>query len=837
LLGIAAFVAVSVWRLDTLPPVYEDEPWQASTAYKLASQAVFGSDVFAGWNGMEQHYYGFMPVHPLLMALVFKLFGEGLLQARLEAILAGTLTLGLTLVLARQLFSGWVGALAVWILLLVRWTGTTTIQVTGIPFVDLARIARYDAVVPVFALAALVVHTGGAVRQVWYAAARRGGRGPNGVDQPWRFGLAGLFAGLAGLTHVYGLFWVFVLALLLVWQRAQPRAFVWLLGGVLLPWVPYVAYVLSDLPEWHAQVSGYADRFGLLDPRFYVSNLLEEPRRYGPGLGPPGLGWLARPGFWTLLVLVPASLIGLARRAIRHQDLPAQVILVPAVVLPLLYALLLRLKLVNYTLTFLPVLAIAAAWGSLQLAGWLRDRPRPLSLVAGLLALAVGGEGVARLSLLESLPATPYASYIAQVHRTIPTGARVVGSRRPTPGPRSESFSSGCRAARRPHAKLPNLRPQSSGGLRRLADRQRRPARRPGRRSDLWPDADLHPRHPVPAHGSVRCRRDTRHHPPVGVHWTRHPRTRREALTSVTAPLVRVEPGSRTAPSLERAIVEAVAYADVFDYPLTADEVHRYLAGVAASRSGVRAALANGRLVPRWLSHTGRYYCLPGREHVVETRRERTRLSETYWRRAIHYGRVIAGLPFVRLVAVTGALAMDNVADDDVDYMIVTEPGRLWLCRALIVGLVRVAALSGTELCPNYFLSERALILEERNLFTAHEVTQMVPLAGMPTYQHLRDLNRWTDTFLPNATGTPRRLASNEPDRKGTRLMLERTLRSRVCSPIERWEMNRKMRKLGTRGDGHAEAAFGPDWCKGHFGDHGQATLARYAERLEALGV
>ena len=33
-----------------------------------------------------------------------------------------------------------------------------------------------------------------------------------------------------------------------------------------------------------------------------------------------------------------------------------------------------------------------------------------------------------------------------------------------------------------------------------------------------------------------------------------------------------------------------------------------------------------------------------------------------------------------------------------------------------------------------------------------------------------------------------------------------------------------------------AEAAFGPDWCKGHFGDHGQLTLTRYDDRLQALG-
>jgi len=195
----------------------------------------------------------------------------------------------------------------------------------------------------------------------------------------------------------------------------------------------------------------------------------------------------------------------------------------------------------------------------------------------------------------------------------------------------------------------------------------------------------------------------------------------------------------------------------------------------------------------------------------------------------------MSNLPFVRMVAVTGGLAMDNMADGDIDYLVITEPGRLWLCRALIVGLVRMAALRGTELCPNYFLSERAMVLNERNLFTAHEVTQMVPLAGLATYQHLRELNRWTDAYLPNASGAPRRMAAVEPAHRGTHRLVESTLRSRVCSPLEHWEMMRKVRKLGRQGNGHAEAAFGPDWCKGHFGDHGQATLLRYAERLQSL--
>ena len=66
-----------------VPQVYEDEPWQASTGYKLLISAVFGSDLFAGFHHMDQRYYGFMPLHPILLAGFFRAFGLGLLQARL----------------------------------------------------------------------------------------------------------------------------------------------------------------------------------------------------------------------------------------------------------------------------------------------------------------------------------------------------------------------------------------------------------------------------------------------------------------------------------------------------------------------------------------------------------------------------------------------------------------------------------------------------------------------------------------------------------------------------------------------------------------------------------
>src|SRR6266699_1902963 len=145
---------------------------------------------------------------------------------------------------------------------------------------------------------------------------------------------------------------------------------------------------------------------------------------------------------------------------------------------------------------------------------------------------------------------------------------------------------------------------------------------------------------------------------------------------------------------VEQAVVKSVAYADVFDYPLQAAEIHRYLHGVAGSWDATATALA--RCCARGqVSHRDGFYMLAGREGLVNLRRRRAVQAERLWPTAVKYGHVIAGLPFVRMVAVTGSLAWDNVNDaGDIDYLIVTEAGRLWLCRWLIAARGESAAIA-----------------------------------------------------------------------------------------------------------------------------------------------
>ncbi|TMF12350.1 MAG: hypothetical protein E6I37_07430 [Chloroflexi bacterium] len=285
--------------------------------------------------------------------------------------------------------------------------------------------------------------------------------------------------------------------------------------------------------------------------------------------------------------------------------------------------------------------------------------------------------------------------------------------------------------------------------------------------------------------------------------------------------------------TLRRAVVSTLVYADLFDYPLTDSEIQRFLIGEAATTTRVTALLDGDARLRRHVERTGDWVHLAGRSHLAKVRRERAAVSAELWPIARHYGARIARLPFVRLVGVTGALAMNNAAaGDDIDLFILVQPGRLWLCRLLIVAIVRLAGRHGATLCPNFLLSTDHLRLSERNLFTAHEIAQMVPLTRTPWYDAFLDANRWVRDFLPNAFATASTTEARL-DRRSAKRVVTRLLSTRLFDPFERWEMERKVRRLRARqGREGGSVAFSVHECRGHFAAHDARILATYSQRV-----
>lgn len=295
---------------------------------------------------------------------------------------------------------------------------------------------------------------------------------------------------------------------------------------------------------------------------------------------------------------------------------------------------------------------------------------------------------------------------------------------------------------------------------------------------------------------------------------------------------------------IEEAILRTILYADVFYFPMTAREIHHFLITDAPiPLEAIEDTVRNSPHLAKVLETDGNYFACAGQSDVIPLRIERERASRELWSRALHYGKWIARLPFVRMVALTGALAMRNAADvrDDVDFVLVTAEHRVWLARAFAIVLVRLARLRGITLCPNYVLAKGALEQEQHDLFIAHEVVQMVPLSGFDVYHAMRDRNRWVADFLPNADFTfypehEYRVGGLWAVLKGA---FEFLLGGRLGERLESWEYRRKSHRFAAEMERqtHHAAQIDEQHVKGHFDDHGHPVLVKYQERLHQYNL
>ncbi len=249
--------------------------------------------------------------------------------------------------------------------------------------------------------------------------------------------------------------------------------------------------------------------------------------------------------------------------------------------------------------------------------------------------------------------------------------------------------------------------------------------------------------------------------------------------------------------TLERAIYSTVAYRDIFHFPVTPGEIHRYLHGVRCSLDEVGEALAGPGLT-RLLASDGEFFALAGRQDSFAVRRERRILSQAQAATARRFARFLATLPNVRMVALTGSLAAGNFPKDgDIDFLLVTDAGTMWRTRALC----RFLALLDDKLrkglfCPNTFLSAAALPLTRHSMYDAQELSQMVPLHGLADYHAVRHANAWTLDFLPNAEGAPDGAADHQAFSEGLKRAGEWMLGSRFGRAIENFEAERKIHRF-----------------------------------------
>lgn len=281
---------------------------------------------------------------------------------------------------------------------------------------------------------------------------------------------------------------------------------------------------------------------------------------------------------------------------------------------------------------------------------------------------------------------------------------------------------------------------------------------------------------------------------------------------------------SQISTPLAEAILKTLAYSDIFDYPLTLDEIHTYLV-VPATKEEIKTCIEKIHQIRL----TEKYYYLTGRDEIVHKRKNRALKSIKIFKRALFYGKVIGKFPFVRMVALTGSLAMLNLSNEiDIDFMLITKSNRLWFARALAVTFGRLMRLLGDRICINLLIAENNLSWSQHDLYSAREICQMIPISGFDTHCKFRVANMWTLNMLPNA------LLNEEISNHASALqkLWEVLFLGKLGNQIEKLAMDFQMKIISRRENNSTETNFTADICQGNFHQHKKWTQIEYEKRL-----
>lgn len=199
------------------------------------------------------------------------------------------------------------------------------------------------------------------------------------------------------------------------------------------------------------------------------------------------------------------------------------------------------------------------------------------------------------------------------------------------------------------------------------------------------------------------------------------------------------------------SIYRCLCYFNIFSYPLRAEEIQEYCDVELNKEEFYRALqeLLGSKLVYQSMG----YYS--ANENIAALISKRVFAENRFLRKLPkirRFASLVAKFPFVQFVGISGSCAKGLFDEEgDVDYFVIAKPGKLWLCRSMLIVFKKVVLLnSRTYFCLNYFIDEDSLEIPDRNLFVAHELLAIAPVNNTALFKRFRKANVWANNFLPN---------------------------------------------------------------------------------------
>lgn len=400
---LLVYAVLYSFNLDKFPVVNGDENWFINPAYDFAMFGKMGTSMIYGSYNIANFTYWQPPVFILLMAASFKLFGFGVIQARMVSVSLGFLTVLFTYLFGLKLYNKKIGILA------------SLLLMSNPLFFLVSRNARMEIAAAFFLVIALyftVIALKESKLCYYFASA--------------------FFATLALLSHPNGVIAILSVLLIILAEKIDFKMLkfnlylneiIIFILGVIIPLIPYLLYISLDFAAFKGQFMGNI----AISPSNPLSNIFVEPTRYINLFW-----WLNQYNGLFLAFLVLALTVILTIRGSCYlsseKSFSGKLLLIVLMVTVGVFSVLVYHKYFIYLGLVIPYLSIIMALNLKNQIKFKMNKKGIISIITiSLWIMLLMGNCIFLTSFLEKTKNYDYMGIEYEVQKYIPSGSVVVG--------------------------------------------------------------------------------------------------------------------------------------------------------------------------------------------------------------------------------------------------------------------------------------------------------------------------------------------------------------------------------------------------------------------------
>ena len=247
---------------------------------------------------------------------------------------------------------------------------------------------------------------------------------------------------------------------------------------------------------------------------------------------------------------------------------------------------------------------------------------------------------------------------------------------------------------------------------------------------------------------------------------------------------INIAPDYSGSEQVRAAVLKALLYFDIFNYPLTDGEIAGFCSvkpeGLLQIQK-ILKELCDKLIIYRFED----YYTLKNDAGLIGRRKKGNQAAAEVMDKAGNRSRKIHRFPFVRSVNISGSLSKNYFDEQaDLDFFIITAPNRVWTTRFLLTVYKKIFLLNSRKyFCINYYVDTEILTIPDKNIFTATEIITLKNQTGESVYKDFIGANQWVLEMYPNFD--PDYTFLQEARDGGLKRMTEKMLSGRLGNVME----------------------------------------------------